>query len=97
METTYSSHITRDQFEHIRSLLEGHKRRTKPRKVDLYEVFCALLYLIKSGCQWRMLPEDFPKWATVYYYFKQWSKVPDNDQTSLLDFALKKRVKATRV
>jgi len=40
--------------------------------VDLYEVFNALLYLLKSGCQWRMLPEGFPKWYTVYSYFAKW-------------------------
>ena len=95
-EKTYPSDITRDQFEHIRPLLEGHKRRTHPREVDLYEIFFALLYLIKSGCQWRMIPESFPKWETVYYYFKQWSTVPDNEQTSLLDRVLKKRVGAAR-
>jgi len=43
-----------------------------------------------------MIPESFPKWGTVYYYFKQWSKVPDNEQTSLLDRVLKKRVDAAR-
>ncbi|MDE1487090.1 hypothetical protein KKI90_11555 [Xenorhabdus bovienii] len=33
--------------------------------MDLYEVFCDLLYLLKSGCQWCMLPSDFPKWLLL--------------------------------
>ena len=64
----YPSDISREEFEIIRSELEGARRTTKPRKIDLYDVFCAVLYLIKSGCQWRMLPSDFPKWSTVYFY-----------------------------
>ena len=96
MRKKYQSDITRDQFEHIRALFESHKRRTRPRQVDLYEIFCAVLYLLKSGCQWRMLPEGFPKWRTVYYYFEQWSKISDGAQTSLLDRALKKLVGAAR-
>ena len=55
----YGSDISREQFERIRPLLEGVRKRTKPRTVDLYEVFCGVLYLLKSGCQWRMLPDDF--------------------------------------
>ena len=57
----YPSDITRNQFEAIRGDLEGARKRTRPREVDLYEVFCALLYVLRSGCQWRMLPEGFPK------------------------------------
>ena len=49
----------------------------------------ALLYLLKSGCQWRMLPEGFPNRVTVYAYFAKWSK-PDQDGTSALERALKK-------
>jgi transposase len=59
----YPSDVSRLQFEQIRPLLEGVRRRTKPRTVDLYEVFCAVLYLLKSGCQWRMLPGNFPNGA----------------------------------
>lgn len=85
----YPSDITREQFEKIRDDLENFKKRTKPRTVDLYEVFCAVLYVLKSGCQWRMLPEGFPKWRTVYEYYSQWNK-KTKDKTSLLEQVLKK-------
>ena len=85
----YPSNISRAQFELIRSLLEGVRKRTKPRQVDLYEVFCAVLYVLKSGCQWRMLPDDFPGWTTVYAYFARWRK-PGPDGISVLEHALKK-------
>src|ERR1700677_4616436 len=85
----YPSDISKEQFEKIRALLESGKKKTRPRSIDLYEVFCGLLYLLKSGCQWRMLPEVFPKWRTVYYYFVEWNK-PDQEGVSLLERALKK-------
>lgn len=89
MRKDYPSDISKEQFETIRADLSGAKRATKPRRVDLYEVFCALLYLLKSGCQWRMLPSEFPKWELVYYYFTVWSKQIDNND-SLLEVVLKK-------
>jgi transposase len=83
-KTKYPSDLSREQFEQLRPLLEGVRRRTKPRTVDLYEVFCAVVYLLKSGCQWRMLPGEFPKWRTVHSYFAQWSE-PDQDGVSVLE------------
>ena len=85
----YPSDISAEQFEQIRPLLEGVRKRTKPRRVDLHEVFNAVLYLLKSGCQWRMLPEDFPKWQTVHSYFAKWSE-PGPEGSSALERALKK-------
>lgn len=85
----YPSDITREEFEIIRADLEAAKKKTKPRKLDLYDIFCAVLYVVKSGCQWRMLPVDFPKWEIVYYYFSAWSKA-DGEGVSALDRALKK-------
>ncbi|WP_418896122.1 transposase [Thiorhodospira sibirica] len=46
----------REQFEPIRGLLESGRKKTAPRRVDLYDVFCAVLYLLGTGCQWRALP-----------------------------------------
>lgn len=85
----YPSDLSREQFEGIRGLLESAKRRTTPRKTDLYEVFCAILYLLKNGCTWRALPGDFPKWNIVRYYFDQWM-ARRTEGYSLLEQALKK-------
>ena len=66
-EHRYPSDISREQFEMLRPELEKAKQKTKPRDIDLYSVFCAILYLNKSGCQWRMIPSDFPKSGIVRY------------------------------
>jgi transposase len=89
MRKKYSSDISREQFKQLAPLLEGLRQKTRPRTVDLYEEFCAVLYLLKSGCQWRRLPEGFPKWRTVPAYFTIWSQ-PQADGRSVLERALKK-------
>ena len=58
--------------------------------MDLYDVFCGVLYLLKSGCQWRMLPADFPDWHTCYKYFRQWSERSGPDEDTILEQVLKK-------
>ena len=89
MRKSYPSDVSREQFGQIAPLLEGLRKKTRPRTVDLYEVFCAVLYLLKSGCQWRMLPECFPKWRTVHSYFMIWGR-PQANGMSVLEHALKK-------
>ena len=89
MRKPYASDISREKFEEILPLLQSVRKRTKPTTVDLYEVFCAVLYLLRSGCQWRMLPRDFPKWRTVHSYCAKWSE-PDQHGISVLERALKK-------
>ena len=86
----YPSDITRGQFEIIRPILESAQKKTKPRKIDQYDVFCGLLYLLKSGCQWRMLPSDFPQWKLVHYYFTVWSSKKGKNTPSTLEEVLKK-------
>ena len=86
---SYPSDISREQFERVRPLLESVRKRTKPRTVDLHEVFNAVLYLLKRSCQWRMLPQGFPNSVTVYSYFAKWSAA-GQDGVSALERALKK-------
>lgn len=86
----YPSDISREQFEKIRLMLESARRKTRPRIIDLYEVFNAVLYLLKTGCQWRMLPKEYPKWRTVHMYFSIWKEKKNESQKSLLEEVLKK-------
>ena len=92
--TRYDSDITKEQFEKVRPILEGLRKHTRPRTVDLYDVFCAILYLTKTGCQWRNLPHDFPKWRTVHAYFQIWTQQDKKDKhklDSVLQTLLKKK------
>ena len=89
MRKAYPSDISKEQFEHILPILESARKKTKPRTVDLYDVFCGLLYGLRTGCQWRQLPHDFPKWRTVHAYFQKWSEL-DEESNSILHQALKK-------
>ena len=90
MRSAYPSDISRKQFALIVPILERARKKTRPREVDLYEVFCGVLYVLKSGCQWRMLPADVPAWEVCYSYFRQWKHKPTNAHDSLLEEALKK-------
>ena len=89
MRNVYPNDITREQFKFILPFLKKTRKTTIPQIIDLYEVFCALLYRLKSGCQWRMIPHDFPKWRTVYSYF-QIKSLPQKNEPSILEQALKK-------
>src|SRR3954465_14106270 len=71
---TYSTDVTDEQWAILSPLLppqpSGPGRR---RRVDQREVLNALFYLTRTGCQWRLLPHDFPKWGAVRYYFDKWT------------------------
>jgi transposase len=90
MRRTYPSDLSREVFaKKVQSGLEKARKKTKPRTVELDEVFCGILYVLKSGCQWRMLPADFPKWRTCYDYFQQWGAKGEHGH-SRLEEAVKK-------
>ena len=57
----YPSDISREEYEQIREDLEGVRKKTRPIEYDSYNVFCAVLYVVQGGIQWRMLPDDYPK------------------------------------
>ena len=65
----YTTDSTDAQWQIIENLLDNNKRK---RKNDLRKIFNAIFYLLVTGCQWRNLPKDFPKWQLVYYYFSKW-------------------------
>ena len=64
----YPTCLTDSQWEAIKSIFDVKRKRNH----SIREIFNAILYLVKTGCQWRMLPLCFPKWQLVYYYFRRW-------------------------
>jgi putative transposase len=72
MSKTYPSDLTDQQWAILAPLIPPCKHGGRKREVDIHRVVNGILYRNKSGCQWRMLPKDYPPWGTVYYYFAMW-------------------------
>jgi len=68
----YPTDLTDAQWEIIEPLLPPAKPGGRPRTVNLREVVNAILYVMRTGCSWRMLPHEFPPWGTVHYYARRW-------------------------
>lgn len=70
----YPTDLTDRQWDCIKGLIPAAKPGGRPRSLEMRAVINAIVYLVVSGCQWRMLPREYPGWQSVYYYFRQWSK-----------------------
>jgi transposase len=68
----YSSDMTDGEWSLIEPYLPGARRLGRPRSTDLRAVVNALLYISTTGCQWRLLPRDFPPISTVQRFFYRW-------------------------
>ena len=71
-ELRYSSDLTDSEWGVIEPLLPRASPLGRPRRTDLRLVVSGILYIATTGCQWRMLPKDFPPWTTVQGYFYRW-------------------------
>ncbi len=67
----YPSDLTDAAWAFIAPLLPKPARRGRHRVTNLREVLHAIRYLVRSGCEWRMLPTHFPPWPTVYWWFRR--------------------------
>jgi putative transposase len=68
----YPTDLTDSQWDIIQEILPPAKSKGRPRSLDLRQVINAILYIVVGGIQWRMLPKEYPKWQSVYYYFRRW-------------------------
>jgi len=64
----YLTDITETQWQYIEKVLLPQECK---RKHELKQIWNAIFYLVRTGCQWRMLSKDYPKWELVYYYFRK--------------------------
>lgn len=70
----YGSDLTDEQWSIIGPMIPPPKSGGRPRKTDERATVDAILYVVRTGCQWRQLPADFPPWETVYRYFRDWQR-----------------------
>jgi transposase len=70
----YPSDLTDAQWELLEPLIPQPSLQGRRPFIERREVVNAILYVLRSGCPWRMLPHEYPKWQTVYYAFRRWER-----------------------
>lgn len=86
----YPSDVTDEEWAILEPLIPPEKPGGRPRTTEMREVLNAIFYLDRTGGQWRALPHDFPRWSTVWSYFRRWR----NDGTwERIHTALRERVR----
>lgn len=68
----YPCGLTDSEWEQVRHLFDPSGRTGRPAKYPRRQILDACLYVLRSGCSWRMLPKDFPDWQVVYRTFRRW-------------------------
>jgi len=71
----YPSELTDEEWSSLAGLLAQPAKRGRKPRTDLREVVNALRYMVRSGCEWRMLPVHFPPWQTVYWWFRRFVRL----------------------
>lgn len=71
---SYPSDLTDAEWTILEPLVPAVKAGGRPEKYSRREIMNGILYVLRSGGSWRMLPHDFPPWDTVYGYFNRWRK-----------------------
>jgi len=71
---SYPSDLSEKKWNIIKVAFESKSQRGRPPEHFKRTIVNAILYVVKSGCQWRMLPNDLPCWQTVYDHFSRWNK-----------------------
>ena len=86
----YPTDLSDEQWELIELVIPQAKPGGRPRQVDMREIVNAILYIVRSGCQWDMLPHDLPPKSSVYEYFSRWR---DSGQWALIADVLRMTVR----
>ena len=84
------TNLTEAQWRIIRPFVRRPSRRGRPHTYSRRDVIDAVLYVVRTGCQWRMLPHDFPAWKAVCQIFYRWRK---NGTWQRIHDALSKKVR----
>jgi transposase len=72
MRKKYPTDLTDQEWQILEALVPAIKSGGRPANYTRREILNAILYVLRSGSQWRMLPHDLPNWQTVYTYYRNW-------------------------
>ncbi len=89
-ERLYPTDLTDAQWEVLAPLIPPPKPGGRPRRLDMRQVLNAIFYIDRAGCQWRMLPREYPNWKSVYWYFTRWQ---DDGTWERITDALRRRLR----
>ncbi len=70
----YPSDVSDEEWEILEPLIPKRDPETYSARYERREIVNAILYVLRSGCPWRLLPHDLPVWETVYWYFRRWER-----------------------
>jgi len=70
----YPSDLTDEQWALLEPLVPALSPEAAYHVHERREIVNAILYVLRSGCPWRLLPHEFPAWGTVYFYFRRWQR-----------------------
>ena len=87
---TYPSDMSDEQWQQIEKLVPQALPGGRPAKYERREIVDAILYVLRAGCAWRMLPHDLPQWETPYVCFTSWS---EDGTWELIEEVLRRRVR----
>jgi transposase len=72
VERLYDTDLADAGWALVAPLLPPARPGGRPRTTNIRAVLNAIFYLLRTGCQWRLLPREFPAWSAVYHYFRRW-------------------------
>ena len=70
----YPTDLKDEEYAVIKDLIPPPKPGGRPVKYERREILNGVRYVLRSGCAWRLVPHDLPKWQALYYYFSTWKK-----------------------
>jgi putative transposase len=91
MRTAYLPDISDAEWPYLEPHFPAPKATGRPRLHHTRETLDAILYILKSGCTWRLLPHEFPPWTTVHHWFRTWRSAGTWEK---LNAALRERLRA---
>ncbi len=89
-QSAYPTDLTDKQWEMISVVIPPEKDLGRHRSTDVRAVVDGINYRWRTGCVWRMLPHDFPPWATIYTYFRRWQR--DGTLKQIREVLLRRRL-----